>query len=116
MFRDCKSGGYNLEGTGLRGKRLNSIILLMSLAYLQSIIRGDEINKYQGQKYVSRPKESERIYRRRSTFGVGLDGEIWVNNLEYYHQQAAELMELSSHKRRSYQRGIKAETLIRSIS
>jgi hypothetical protein len=23
MFRDCKSGGYNLEGTGLRGERLN---------------------------------------------------------------------------------------------
>ena len=23
MFRDCKSGGYNLEGTRLRGERLN---------------------------------------------------------------------------------------------
>jgi hypothetical protein len=23
MFRDCKSGGYNLEGSGLRGERLN---------------------------------------------------------------------------------------------
>ena len=34
MFRDCKSGGYNLEGTGLRGNRLNSMILVMSLAYL----------------------------------------------------------------------------------
>jgi len=33
MFRDCKSGGYNLEGTGLRGNRLNSMSLGMSLAY-----------------------------------------------------------------------------------
>jgi len=23
MFQNCKSGGYNLEGTGLRGERLN---------------------------------------------------------------------------------------------
>jgi len=71
MFRDCKSGGDNLEGTGLRGNRLNSMILVMSLAYLKSTLQGDEINRHQGQKYVCRPKEAGRIYRRRSTFGVG---------------------------------------------
>jgi hypothetical protein len=38
MFRDCKSGGYNLEGTGLRGNRLNSMILVRSLAYLKSTL------------------------------------------------------------------------------
>ena len=72
MFRDCKSGGYNLEGTGLRGNRLHSMILVMSLAYLKSTLEGDEINRHQGQKYVCRPKEARRIYRRRSTFGVGV--------------------------------------------
>ena len=71
MFRDCKSGGYSLESTGLRGKRLNSMILVMSLAYLHSTMSGSEINRHQGQKYVCRPKESGRIYRRRSTFGIG---------------------------------------------
>jgi hypothetical protein len=30
MFRDCKSGGYNLEGTGLRGNRLNSTIVVVT--------------------------------------------------------------------------------------
>jgi hypothetical protein len=63
----------------------------MSLAYLQSTLRGGEINRHQGQKYVCRPKETGRIYGRRSTFGVGLDGENWVKNLEQYHQEAAEL-------------------------
>jgi hypothetical protein len=63
----------------------------MSLAYLQSTLRGGEINRHQGQKYVGRPKEAGTIYGRRSTFGVGLDGENWVKNLEQYHQLAAEL-------------------------
>lgn len=116
MFRDCKSGGYNLEGTGLRGNRLNSMILVMSLAYLKSTLQGDEINRHQGQKYVCRPKEAGRIYRRRSTFGVGLDGENWVKNLEQYHQWAAELTSKSPHKRRFYQRGIRAQTIICSSS
>ena len=115
MFRDCKSGGYSLESTGLRGERLNAMILVMSLAYLQSTLGGGEINKHRGQKYVCRPKESGRIYRRRSTFGVGLDGENWVKNLEQYHQEAAELTSFSPHKRRFYQRGLRAQTIISSI-
>ena len=114
MFRDCKSGGYSLESTGLRGKRLNSMILVMSLAYLHSTMSGSEINRHQGQKYVCRPKESGRIYRRRSTFGIGLDGENWVKHLEQYHQEATELTNLSPHKRRFYQRGLRAQTIIGS--
>jgi len=116
MFRDCKSGGYNLESTGLRGSRLNSMILVRSLAYLKSTLQGDEINRHQGQKYVFRPKEAGRIYRRRSTFGVGLDGENWVKNLEQYHHLTAELTTKSPHKRHFYLRGIRAQTLIRSAS
>jgi hypothetical protein len=115
MFRDCKSGGYSLESTGLRGERLNAMILVRSLAYFSSTMRGCEISKYQGKKYVCRPKEFGRIYRRRSTFGVGLDGENWMKNLEQYHQETAELTNLSSHKRHFYQRGIRAETIISSI-
>jgi hypothetical protein len=40
MFRDCKSGGYNLEGTGLTGNRLIKIILLMTISYSHDIIEG----------------------------------------------------------------------------
>jgi hypothetical protein len=32
MFRDCKTGGYNLEGTGLIDDRLIKMILLMTIA------------------------------------------------------------------------------------
>jgi len=31
MFRNCKTGGYNVEGSGLRGDRLIKIILLMTI-------------------------------------------------------------------------------------
>jgi hypothetical protein len=60
MFRDCKNGGYNLEGTELRRNRVNSMILVMSLAYLKSTMQGNEINSHQGEKYGSALKERLR--------------------------------------------------------
>jgi hypothetical protein len=84
MFRDCKIGGYDLEGTTLKGNRLINMILLMTLAYLEAIFQGTELRKKQVQKYICRRKEPKKRYRRRSTLGVGLDGEKWVNYLEQY--------------------------------
>lgn len=116
MFRDCKTGGYNLEGTSLRGERLIKIILLMTIAYSSAVFQGTEIKKMQVQRYVSRPKEPSKKYRRRSTFGVGLDGEQWVNYLDKYSESVQWLMKLTRNKRRFYQQGIQAATLIRSSS
>ena len=31
MFRDCKTGGYNIEGTGLRGESLIKMIMLRAI-------------------------------------------------------------------------------------
>lgn len=116
MFRDCKTGGYNLEGTGLKGERLIKMILLMAVAYSSAVFQGTEINKKQVQKYVSRSKEPKKKYRRRSTFGVGLDGEQWINYLAQYSESVQELMKLTPNKRRFYQQGICAATQIGSIS
>jgi hypothetical protein len=55
MFRDCKSGGYNLEGSGLRGDRLIKIILLMAIAYTAAIFQGIEIQKKQVRKICISP-------------------------------------------------------------
>jgi hypothetical protein len=116
MFRDCKTGGYNLEGTSLKGDRLINMILLMTLTYSSGIFQGTEMRKKQVQKYVSRRKEPKKRYRRRSTFGVGLDGEKWVNYLEQYSEEVEQLMKLTPNKRRFYQQGMRAATLIQSIS
>ena len=116
MFRDCKSGGYNLEGSGLRGDRLIKMILLMAIVYTAAMFQGTEIQKKQVQKYVSRQKDQPQKYRRRSIFGSGQDGEKWVNYLDRYELEVQELMKLTRNKRRFYQQGLRAATLIRSSS
>ena len=60
MFRDCQTGGYNLEGSGLRGDRLIKMILLMAIAYTLAIFQGIKIQKKQLQKYVSRRSEPRK--------------------------------------------------------
>ena len=116
MFRDCKKGGYDLEGTSLKGNRLINMILLMTLAYSSAIFQGTELRKKQVEKYVSRRKEPKKKYRRRSTFGLGVDAEKWVDYLEQYALEMQQLMKLTPSKRRFYEQGLRAATLIRSIS
>lgn len=96
MFRDCKSGGYNLELTQVCEKRLNSLILLIAIAYTSAIILGGGIKQKSVQKYVyvCRVKEPGRVERRHSTFNVGLSGQTWVESIEKYREEAAELMRI----------------------
>jgi len=56
MFRDCKTGGYDLERTSLKGDQLINMILLMTLAYSSGIFQGTEMRKKQVEKYVYRHK------------------------------------------------------------
>jgi len=88
----------------------------MAIAYSSAIFQGTEIQKKQVQKYVSRRCEPRKKYRRRSTFGVGKDGEQWINYLARYSEYVQELMKLTRNKRRFYQQGIRAATQIGSIS
>jgi hypothetical protein len=45
MFRNCKSGGDNLEGTWLTRNRLIKIILLMTISYIHDISEGTILTK-----------------------------------------------------------------------
>ncbi|MEG3936152.1 transposase [Microcoleus sp. B13-B4] len=45
LFRDCKTGGYDLEGTSLKGDRLITMILLMTRSYSSGIFQGTEMSK-----------------------------------------------------------------------
>ncbi len=116
MFRDCKTGGYNIEGTGLKGERLIKMILVLAIAYSLAVFQGTEIHKKQVEKYVSRRSEPKKKYRRRRIFGVGLDGEQWINYLAQYSESVQDLMKLTPNKRCFYQQGICAANLIGSIS
>jgi hypothetical protein len=75
MFRDFKGGGYNLESTRVSNYRLVSLILLISLSYSFSTLSGKNIKSKGVAKYVVRPSETPRSYRRHSSFSIGLHGE-----------------------------------------
>ncbi|MGL5065069.1 MAG: IS4 family transposase [Microcoleus sp.] len=114
MFRDFKGGGYNLEKTNLTGERLSKLLVLLSLAYLKSIIQGIDIKSKQVQKYLGRTTESHRKYARHSTFYIGLWGESWVDSMFSNWQVVVELMSLSPQKLPNYLQGLRAMRLILS--
>ena len=113
-YLDYKSRSYYLEGTGLKGKRLVTLILLIALAYSNAIMEGTTLKTKSVKKYITPPKESKRKYQRRSTFGSGLDSQQWVTYLEKHTGAVQELMKLTPNKRHFYQPGMRAVTLIRS--
>lgn len=108
MFRDFKSGGYNLEDTNVSGHRLISLILLIALAYSSATFKGQSIKKKGVQKYVGRVKESGRVQKRHSSFYIGLYGQSWVNFLESCWGLVTELMILNRNKIEYYLRGQRA--------
>ena len=109
-----KAEAITREKTNLTGDRLSKLLILLSLAYLKSIIQGREIKSKQVQEYLSRKTENYRKYARHSTFYIGLWGESWVDLMFSNWQVVVELMSLSPHKLPNYQQGIRAMRLILS--
>jgi hypothetical protein len=105
-----------MEATQVCELRLNTLLLLIAIAYTTAIIQGAEIKQKGVQEYICRLKETGRSERRHSTFHLGLSGQIWVDSIEKYRELAAELMILSRNKPPDYQRGQRAFELINSTS
>ena len=53
-------------------RRLNSLILLIAIAYTCAILNGQKIKSMGIQKYVGRLTEPGRTIRRHSSFWIGL--------------------------------------------
>jgi hypothetical protein len=116
MFKDFKSGGYNLEDTNVSGERLISLILIMAFAYSLATFKGQNIKKKGIQKYVGRVKEYGRVERRHSSFYIGLYGQNWVSSLADSWNIVEGLMRINSGKIEYYLRGLKAMNLILNAS
>ncbi|MBV8887659.1 MAG: IS4 family transposase, partial [Chroococcidiopsidaceae cyanobacterium CP_BM_RX_35] len=114
MFRDLKSGGYNLEGTNLSGQRLKAIILLITLAYTSATFGGKTIKHMGMQKYVGRVQEVSRTVKRHSSFYIGLYGQTWVHFQEGCEDAVTQLMQMTRNKWSNFSRGLRARTLILS--
>lgn len=114
MFKDCQTGGYNLESTYAKGQRLIALILLMTIAYTCAIRAGRQDRNMVLQKYVGRLQELKRVSRRHSPFWVGLYGHLWVGAMEHWSDLALILMRLKPAKLPHFQRGLRAMQLIQS--
>lgn len=113
MFRDFKTGGYNLEDTNVSDNRLISLILIITIAYTSATFKGQRIKSKGVQKYVGRIKEYGRIQRRHSSFYIGLYGQTWVNFMESCWGLVTELMRLNINKLEHYLQGQRAmETIL----
>jgi hypothetical protein len=114
MFRDFKSGGYNMEDTNVSGNRLISLILIIAFAYSWTTFTREKIKKKGVQKYVARVKEYGRVQRRHSSFYVGLYGQNWVSFMDDCWGIVQGLMRLNCNKLEYYLRGLRAMELILS--
>ncbi|MDJ0694016.1 hypothetical protein [Mastigocoleus sp. MO_188.B34] len=52
MFKDCKTGGYNLEVSKAINRRLKNLVLLIAIAYTMSALKGKLIKHLGFQKYI----------------------------------------------------------------
>ncbi|MEM7592824.1 MAG: hypothetical protein AAF383_15120 [Cyanobacteria bacterium P01_A01_bin.83] len=68
MFRDCKSGGDNLEGSQANSQRLTNLILLIAIAYAVSCLSGLKIRNTGYQEYINRLKIEGHSPPRHSYF------------------------------------------------
>ncbi|NEQ11003.1 MAG: IS4 family transposase, partial [Moorea sp. SIO4E2] len=114
MFRDYKSGGYNMEGSNVVGKRFISLVIIISFAYFMATIKGENINKKGVQQYVARVKEYGRLTKRHSSFYIGMYAQKWINFMDQCWELVYALMRLSRHKLNNYLRGMRAMKLIQS--
>ena len=112
MFKDCKSGGYNLEKCHGKDERLLSLILLIAIAYTCAIKKGQAIVFKGIKEYVCRLSENQRQDKRHSNFWVGLYGSLWIENFQICHCWVEQLMRFTPNKLPFYQQGIRAKKLI----
>jgi hypothetical protein len=115
LFKDCKTGGYNLEKSHANNQRLSSLILLIALAYTCAVIQGEKIKTMGVQKYVGRLTECGRSIRRHSSFWIGLYGQCWVIGMEFCQDVITELMRIRRNKLPFFQRGLRAMSFILSM-
>ncbi len=72
MFKDCKTGRDNLEGSQANVQRLTNLILLIAIADTTSFYRGKLIKKSGYQNYICRLTYPRRKYKKHNNFWVGM--------------------------------------------
>jgi len=112
MFKDCKTGGYNLESSQASPDKLIVLMILIALAMTSAWLQGKR-TKLQGQeKYVCRPQETGRTRRRHSNFWIGLYGENWLIAFDCCQEWVESMLSFVHNKQSFYHKGLRAIKLI----
>jgi hypothetical protein len=112
MFKDCKTGGYNLEGCQASPDRLIALMILIALVMTTAWLQGKRTRLQRQEKYVCRPQETDRTRRRHSNFWIGLYGENWLITFDYCREWVESMIHKVRNKKSFYQRGLRAIKLI----
>ena len=112
MFKDCKTGGYNLEGSQATPDKLVRLVLLIAIAMTTAWLQGERTTTLGKSDYICRAKETGRNRRRHSSFWVGLYGQNWLVAFYECQEWVEKFIGSIRNKRTFYQRGLRAITLM----
>ena len=112
MFKDCKTGGYNLEGAQASIERLTRLVLLIAIAYTHSTLKGQSIRAKGQSEYMERMRKVKQTLTKNSNFWIGLYGSSWIISHHFMRDWVEELMRLNLNKLTFYQRGQRAMSII----
>lgn len=112
MFKDCKSGGYNLEGSKASLDRATRLVLLIAIAYTFSTLKGQSIRWRGQQEYIGRLRKVKNIITKNSHFWLGLYGDVWIISQTFMRDWVEKLIKLNPNKLPFYQKGYRAMIII----
>lgn len=112
MFRDCKSGGYNLEKLRMHSDRFHRLLIVLAIAMSVAVVQGIELTRRGVQRYVTRRSQEARSVKRQSTFRVGINKEVWLSGLEHCQELMESLIDLRRKWLKQYQQGQRARKLL----
>ena len=112
MFRDCKTGGYNVQSSQASPDRLVCLILLIALAMTSAWLHGKRTKFQKLDSYICRTPEKNRNKKRHSNFWIGLYGQNWIVAWHECQAWVEELVGSIRNKQAYYQRGLRVMKLI----
>jgi hypothetical protein len=108
MFRDCKLGGYHLEGSKASTPRLNSLVLLIAIAYTQSSLQGNKYRSTSTSKYIGRDKKLRYDTSDTSRFWLGNYANDWLMMMDLMSNSVGLLMLHRPQHRLNFCKGLEA--------
>lgn len=116
FFKDCKTGGYNLEDSRVNDKRFLALIMLIAIAYSLATSHGQQMKELRIEDYAGRIQSHKDKMPRHSDFGYALYGQRWIYGMEIWADWAFALMALKPHKRLYFRRGLCALSLMQQAA